>query len=522
MDNLLSAVVSDSTSLLFLAGLGALLGLLILLLILLRLRKGKSRAAQEARQARVARPPTTPATTPAATAATKQEHTRRPASRPAPDAAPASPTPIEQSTPSEPPLDEYYANLFSEDSDDSFEVSETNPLAEAEIFLQYGYLDKAAELLCWYAERGGSRDIKVHRMLMEIYQHLGRIDDYAESLERLIDLAGATAQMRRALLNGLKIDPENLTLRVLAKERFDLGLEETNALIGYQTTEESRPPDPHTTPVSIATPAQQAAAPASQTTLVLGDQPIEPLTVEEAEVLHAFAEPDQKARLQLPHDTVTGTIRALRRGIAKNPQSLVHYTELLKIHLQHRDIDAYARTLWQLCLVLGSAGQALKERLLGAEFGQGYHPVLEALAQAETTAQIEAIGRDHGLFPPETVQRAAHRKRPLVEAVAGDEAIAMGLNESGHDVLREVDSYLEYGQIESALRHLEEAILADHTAVQLYPPLLDLYDRMDDLNRFSAFASKLKQKTLHPREEVVTMMSDLYQRLKSRTEKIAA
>lgn len=497
MDNLLGAVVSNSTNFLLLAGLIALLGLLILW----RRREGKRPAAEETQPERKVRP-----------AAEAAEQTG-PASPPAPNTALANP--VEQSAPSEPALDELDSGLFSEGLG---EVSETDPLAEADIFLLYGYPEKAAELLCWHAEREGSADARVHRMLTEIYLRLGRIDDYAESLERLIDLTGATPPLRQALLDGLKSDPENLSLRVLADERFGLGLEEANALIGYRAAQESARPATLTVPEPMAAPSHQTAASALRTLLVQGDAAIAPPAAEEAEVLRAFAETAREAKPQRAHDTATGAIQALRRAIAKNPKCLVHYTDLLKIHLARRDVDEYARTLWQHCLVLGSAGQALKKRLLGAGLTLGNHPILEALAQAKTRAELEAIGRDNGLQAPTPAQQ----KLPLVVAVAGEEVVAMGLSETDHDVLREVDSYLEYGQIERALKRLEEAILEDQTAVQLYPTLLDLYDRMDDLSRFSAFDAELKKKSLRQPEEVVAMMSDLHQRLKSRTEKIAA
>ena len=430
-------------------------------------------------------------------------------------------------TAQEPALDD-----LSEDfhAGDSIAVSEADPLEEAHIFLQYGYFDRAAELLRWFADNSEGTDPDILRLLMDVYLRLKQIDDYAEILERLIAASGAGAGLQQALLEGLKLDPENLPLRVLAKGHFGLGIEQVNALIGFEApqampedaeepvakTASSRASKP-TTAKSHPAPATSPASSRARRPLLTGETPLAPLSTDEKNVVRAFCQPGHEAKLHLLTRNYADAVPALQRAIAEQPKALIHYTELLKIHQARRDAGAYARTLWQLYAVLGSAGHALRERLLASGFTLGHHTALEALAQAKDASRIETIGLRFGYLTKEAGQR---RRLHLIEA--SHAAGGIRSSDQGDDILAEVDSYIEFGQIEHALDRLEEAILAEPTAVYLYPPLLELYDRMDDLDRFSAFDAQIKQNTLRPPEEVVAMMSSLYQRLKDRTEKIAA
>ncbi len=494
MDNLLAILLENRMTLLL------LLGVVLAGLVLLQRRKQGAAGAPE---------------TPAAKASSQTAAVRggAPGKAAAPEPAPAVTEPI---------LDD-----LGEDAHPgaSFDVVEADPMEEAQIFLQYGYYDRAAGVLRWLADKSETPDPRALRLLLEVYLRLERIDDCADILERLVTASGTDAALQQTLLAGLKVDPENLPLRVLAMNHFGLGVEEVNALIGFESPQAmpvmeeaaAAPPAPRAPMPAAARPGAPAAPARPRHPLLTGHAPLAPLSPDEKLVVCAFLRPAQEAKLHLLSGNHAGALQAFQRAIAAQPKALVHYTELLKIHQARRDAGAYARTLWQLYAVLGGAGLALRERLLAAGFALGHHPALEALAQSRDPGHIEAIGQRFGYLAKDTAPR---RRLQIVDASQASGGIRS--IDQHDDVLLEAESYIEYGQVEHALVRLEEAILADPAAVHLYPTLLELYDRMDDLARFSAFVARIKQLAQRPPEEVVAMLSSLYQRFKDRTEKIAA
>ncbi|MEW5892298.1 MAG: tetratricopeptide repeat protein [Pseudomonadota bacterium] len=402
-------------------------------------------------------------------------------------------------------------------------VNEADPLAEASIFIMYGYHDRAAELLRWYLDDAGEAQAQVLQLLCDSYLKLRQVDDFADILERRLLLAGAEPALRDTLLEGLRLDPENLQLRVLAINYFGLDVDQINALLGLEpaapeSTAESRQPQTRPTPdPGVAGAAESSLPPpATQSGLVDGRMPLAPLSQTEKLIVRSFTPPGRAAKLHLAMGNHDEAVAALHRALTKQPNALVHFTELLKIHQARRDIDEYARTLWHLYAALGNAGQSLKERLLAQGFSLGPHPLFEALAQARERSQIEAIGRRFGFHVADTMPLP---KTALVEVSGADKP---ALAREGNDILREVDSYLEFGQIDQAVKVLESAILADPAAIHLYPPLLELYERMDDLASLTELASGIKRRVQRPPEEVVAMMTSLFQRMKNRREQLAA
>lgn len=428
------------------------------------------------------------------------------------------------------------AEVFTESaaSSDQIEVNEVDPLAEVSIYLEYGYYERAAETLRWFVEEAGQADLPVLRKLLEIYLQLGQMDDYADILERLCQAEDRPDFLRQAVAAGLKEDYDNLQIRVVAETYLQLGMEDIEALVGPRVEEAAAKPaevkekEPEALDLAerkaheqVAEPRPATSAPSVATrpklTLVKGKQGILPLTDEEKFVLRAFASPSLEAKLHLVTNNREEALVALRRAISAQPKAITHYADTLKLLYFKRNIDDYSRTLWQLYLVLGNVGRDLKERLLGVGFALGHHPVLEALAQVKEPRQIEAIGKEHQLFP---IEPAVAKKQPLIQASEAAGLFTM----TGHAqdaVLAEVDAYLEYGQLDEALALLEKSVLEDPHHVQLYLPLLDLYDRMDALERFTRLASEIKKKVQRPPDEVVPLMTQLYQRLNQRRQEAA-
>ena len=424
-------------------------------------------------------------------------------------------------------------------SSEVIEVSEVDPLEGVDIYIEYGYYERAAETLRWYVDSSAGRsDLNALRKLLQVYFQLGQIDNYALVLEKLSEAGERTDFLKRAFVAGLKEDTGNLQLRVFAEACLGISFEKINSILGgvpeaprpAPPVEPTRPvePDPaEIRPVPAqgetesaekpAAPVEKRAAPRLGKHVVEGTAPLDPLSSEERDVVDTLVPAAQAAKLYLSFQNYECAIPVLKRAITEQPKALVNFTEILRLYYFRKEIDEYAKTLWQLFNVLDNYGSDLKERLLGVGFSMGTHPVLEALAQAKERRHLEAIGRNFGYYPVEMVPS---KGLDLVSASVSNETY-----ETGHDgdaVLAEVDSYMEYGQIDEALELLEREILADPQKVQLYRPLLDLYDRMDALARFTRMASEIKKRAQRPPAEVISMMSSLYKRLQLRTQQIAA
>lgn len=421
------------------------------------------------------------------------------------------------------------------------EVSEVDPLEGVDIYIEYGYYERAAETLRWYVDSSaGHSDLNALRKLLQVYFQLSQIDNYALVLEKLSEAGERADFLKRAFVAGLKEDSGNLQLRVFAEACLGISFEKINSILGgvpeapkpAPPVEPAKPaaPDPEEVrPVPAreeiresaekpaAPPAERRAAPRLGKQVVEGTAPLDPLSSQERDVIDTLVPAALAAKLYLSFQNYECAIPVLKRAIVEQPKALVNFTEILKLYYFRKEVDEYAKTLWQLFNVLDNYGSDLKERLLGVGFSMGTHPVLEALAQAKERRHLEAIGRNFGYYPVEMV---TSKGLDLVSASVSNETY-----ETGHDgdaVLAEVDSYIEYGQIDEALELLEREILADPQKVQLYRPLLDLYDRMDALARFTSMASEIKKRAQRPTAEVISMMNSLYKRLQLRTQQIAA
>lgn len=411
------------------------------------------------------------------------------------------------------------------------EVADADPLAEAAVYLEFGYLDHAAQSLRNHVEGPGKGNLEILRKLLQIYLQIKRIDDYAEILEHM-QLAGEDrAYLQEALLAGLESDIDNLQLRVFAESALGLGPEHLAKLLALDMPIEGDPhPEPELDPAPLAVSASRDASPrpgedrqhATRVVLRLvegGMRMTSLFTMEEKAMLRVFTHPAHEARLyrteaRIHRDAgdLEAAADALRRAISVHPRALVNFADLLWILHRRGRLNEYAHTLWRLFAVLDGAGRALRERFLGMGLGLGRHEILEALVQMTDHRQVEEIGRRFNLLPED---QQAGRGLHLIEAVKR-EASDNSLAGQAADVLVEVNAFLEFGQIDQAIAALEAAILDDPSDTRFYPTLLDLYDRMDDLERLESLFGNVKKLIQRPPEEVAPMMLGLQQRLQQR------
>jgi tetratricopeptide (TPR) repeat protein len=483
-----------------------------LFLLLFRYRSGAKRSA------------TVPAAAGAAASPKKSDEPEpKPKVEVAPQASPKVPTAVSPQvarTP-EPPQPRTAASSATKSS---IEVAEGDPLVEAVVYLEFGYFDRAAQILRDYVDGPGGSNREVLRKLLDVYSKLNRIDDYAEILERLWTAGEDPSFVQTAMLTGLAADHNNLQLRVLAESQLGLGPDQLSKLLGHDLPAEFLE--------DAAPAARKASRPAAAASPQRGDMPprlLSPLveggmrltssfSAEEKAMLCVFTHPAHEARLHRAEarlhrgaGDLDAAVESLHRAISARPQALVNFADLLRILHDRRQLDEYVGVLWHLYLVLDGAGRALRERFLGMGLALGQHPVLDALGNVAERWQLEAIGRQFGLIPEE---KAPPRKLKLVEVTAGP---SEGWpDEHASDILNEVNSYLEFGQVDEAIEALEEAVLNDPADARLYPPLLDLYDRMDELERFNELSAKVKRLIHQLPEEVAPMMLSLQQRLRDR------
>jgi len=393
---------------------------------------------------------------------------------------------------------------------------QANLLTEGCIYVAYGYLDKAALSFRKYVDEIDTHDKKTLRSLVDIYLRLKLLDDCALMLERLYLLNDEPEFIIASLKQALTIERHHPQLLQVA-EHFSPQRKqpeppppppEIPAVASSQ--EQVSPSEPKTAPK----PIPEATA-SGQPLLVQGNAPLMPLTVGEQFILHAF-NPELEARIHIATNNLNAAIPALRYALEVNPQrSVTYFSNLLRIFHAQKSLDNYAHLLWDLYYTLGERGNSLRERFLTMGFSLGTHPVLEALSHSRETWELKAIGQRFGYFLNE--ENTAPRLN-LVEEISETSTSLIQTS----DVLQEVDGYLEFGQIEEAIATLEKAILTESTAVNLYPPLFNLYDRLDDLERFTKWAAELKKSVPQLPPEITPMMTNLYRRLYQRKKKIAA
>jgi tetratricopeptide (TPR) repeat protein len=411
---------------------------------------------------------------------------------------------------------------------DSIEVVDADPLAEAAVYLEFGYVDHAALVLRQYVSGVGSSDRNVMRRLLLLYKQLGRIDDYAEVLELLCEVSETPDFVEAALLDGLHADIDNLHLRVIADTYLGLGPEKIGKLLGIEAVvvedeHKAVTQVPNTAATAEGKPNVRDAFPDKAIRQVLpliegGIRLPDSFSNEEKAMLRVFSHPVHEShllraegRMHSARGNPEAAIESLQRAIAVRPQALVSYVDLLWVLHRCGRIDDYSRLLWRFFYALHGAGRAVRERFLGMGLKLGSHPILESLLQITEWHQLEAIGVKHGLL---TSGKDTKHKLHLVDSSWHATGIIDAPSSS--DVMDEVHSYLEFGQLDEAVATLEAAILAAPNDVNLYPPLLDIYDRMDALDRLIKLSSNVKRLVQRPPDEIVPMLVGLHQRLQDR------
>lgn len=378
-------------------------------------------------------------------------------------------------------------------------VADTDQLTEADVYLQFGYLDRAAALLRSYADQHPPASRELARLL-GLYLRLAAIDDFTDILQRLATLGMLTeADTAQAVVEGLRIDPDNLTLRVFAEETLGWDIATVSRRVGLA------PPQPAPRAASAA-PAANPTSPDGSLLLVAGQQPLAALDGLERQAICHLLPPRQGVRILQQHGETATAIATLENLLAHTRHPLTLLMDILHLYYRAANLAGFCRRLWQSFVLLGEHGPALRERLLRMGFALGSHPLLDALAAGPDSAGLEALGRAWGFVPAPVADVDA---LPLVSVGSVAAPVA-----APRDALDDAEAYLDYGQVEEAQAVLEQALYRNPADVRLYPLLLDLYERLESAGQLRALLAHIRATLGHPPAEVATRLAQLRQLLK--------
>lgn len=401
-------------------------------------------------------------------------------------------------------------------------VQEVDPLTEYKVYKEFGYSDKAAEALLSYLSTQEQKDSQLLSELAQLY-----LD--TEKYESLVDLvldnrqSFSHEQVQNLVKIGLETDANNLELRVLADELLNWGIDEVNAQVlnVTPTANDSKlsslddlnesVADGNLFNTSVYAPQSAQAGNIEQADkLVIGNGVIKNVSHEEMQALSVLLPADNALKLMRGFSSYATFSYRLDKILPKLKNPAAALIDVLGLDYQNKNLDAFARHLWELYSVLGKNGQGVKDKMLGWGYGLGNHDVLNRLAMVTTEQEIKDIGKEFGYRIQGT---NSQKSLQLV-----NDEIGAGLGKSlGRDVnsiMQEADAYLMYGQLDEAMQVLEQGIKIHQNEPQLYVALFELYERAEDWVRLDEFSKRLRTDMGNLPEEVILVMSQLSHKLK--------
>ena len=402
-------------------------------------------------------------------------------------------------------------------------VQEVDPLTEYKVYREFGYLDKAAEALLAYLKSHSSADSTLYFELAEIYLQ-------TEQYEKLVDFVLDNkvlfdrGQIEHLVKSGLEMDANNLDIRVLAEELLSWDVETINTQVLHDESKQKLSTEKdlvsqadalesgHLSNLHAVETTHRTVSLNQSDKLVAGHGIVQNITQEELQVLAVMLPTDNAMKLMRGFADYATFSHKLNRVLPKlkNPASAL--IDALGLDYQNKNIDAFAKHLWELYSVLGKNGQNIKDKMLGWGYSLGHHELFNRLAMVTNEQEVKDIGKEFGYRA--AVKNTQNQFFPLVSDEEG-----MGLGKSlGRDVnsiLQEADAYLMYGQLDEAMQTLEQGIKSHKSEPQLYINLFELYERAEDWERLEEFSKRLRTDAGNLPEEVILAMSQLTRKLKN-------
>ncbi|MDD3761091.1 MAG: hypothetical protein PHO57_09715 [Acidithiobacillus sp.] len=422
------------------------------------------------------------------------------------------------------------------------EIEEVSILDEVEIYLAYGHIDQATTALLWYVERH-PQDQEQRNRLRNLYIEAGDYQHLAEMLEEDLDQQILDIPVvQHLVLQCLQKDPQNLPLRVLAEARLHLSLENIEQELGRQQPLQKENflareqeqlelgsvhrdlqqaivhPEPlelndiplHAFQRHAAEQERKEEMPADA--LLYGSEPLPPLDEEEIRVVSTLVGTGHAVALLREAGQDAAAVTILQRKVVLYPKRLRLHVLLLQIFYEQGNERDFARGLLRLHIILWGLGKALRQRLLNVGRQLGQDSLYNELENSEGRENqvLPSLAEKYQLYTPtstipvtsvQLVEERLRRDREIAEVDADD------------PILRDFNMLIDYGQVEEAVDLLEQSALASPRKSGYFPPLLEMYERMQARDRFARFSRKIIHSDPQPDEAILRQLYHLSERL---------
>lgn len=395
--------------------------------------------------------------------------------------------------------------------DTKVSVAEVDALTEFNVYKQFGYFDKAGQSLATYLQNNPQKaDANLVNELTGLWLQAKNPDAIAESIMQYQSLF-TQEQLTEYIKGGLALDENHLGLRVLAESALGWSVKKTAEEIGEKTIQQAPEVRPERDVVQSRAKQQAEKTEQKQQVerkmLVSGVSSVTDLSNDEKGAVLAFMEPEKSFRLLRSSLSYDAAVKYLNKAIRGSTRPAALLIDALTLDYHANNINGFAGHLWNLYYSLGQYGRQVKERMLGWGYSLGQHPMFEKLETNPSDMALREIGIQQGFIDGGSLKKA--RYQALVsekEDIDGEPRTPI------ERILKEAESLLMYGQLESSMEILENAILEYPQESQLYITLFDLYERAEEWERLENMLHKLRTQVQTLPEEVVLAMSQLLQR----------
>lgn len=168
--------------------------------------------------------------------------------------------------------------------------------------------------------------------------------------------------------------------------------------------------------------------------------------------------------------------------IIKSPNDFRSHIQRIYLLIQQRNTAALYGAIFDLFLVLGSNGLALRQRML--------FNAQSLLAELDFNALQQTL--ESGLTSNIAISkpaRAVISKGLSVNQLFIDKVDSV--NKTSSDAVDDASSYLEYGQLDQAREVLEEAVISTPRKLELHHDLLAIFQTTRDSKQFIVFYERL-------------------------------
>ncbi len=168
--------------------------------------------------------------------------------------------------------------------------------------------------------------------------------------------------------------------------------------------------------------------------------------------------------------------------IIKFPNDFRSHTQRIYLLIQQQNTSALYGALFDLFLVLGSNGLALRQRML--------FNAQSLLAELDFNALQQTL--ESGLTTDIAMQKPI--QAVLSKGLSPDQHFIEKIdqqNQTSSNAVEEASNYLEYGQFDQARIVLEEAIISTPRQLELHHDLLEIFQTTRDSEQFIVFYEHL-------------------------------